>query len=1324
MLLLLCRVAWLSALFLFLLKTIWAPLDELTTYGRLGRNKVLWPILSNRASWTLGYTFATVWSVSCWLLLWRSQDLSIFTSYWTSFLYPLGNHMPIRAHLYMFVFGIQVSRRATECIFVHRFTDRPISIINTILALSFYAFAVLSPPLEILHRTTSSPSNVDLSWFDFLAIMIFFYSSLQQCMIHMILSKQEKKKGRYCLPKEAHWKEVVCPHYFHEIVIYACLWVISGAHLFSSNTLIFLFVSLNLSKTAIMTRKTYEKEGQKVRRFAAEVTARLDLSSIQPEKSEKRFDLCAVSLPINGRMNENERKDTRYVFLGRDRNREKHKIRAPSSNSLSGCLYLYPRFHSSPSWVYFYLSLPWDEQICSIKSVELLKAALDIVEFSQTWTEMESCRLRGDGRFENHSEPHAQATSTSTRLTLTTNNTRITMMKGAAILLLLTILSAAVADTCSQGYSYCPDVNSCYDTTQYTCEKDKFNGNNRLCAVGTTACNDICIASCAYQCNADGSYSVLANRTCPPPPTCLGANSFACGEACYDSTKFCCVSGQPQDISACPDATSSVCDDTADCPFGIFNLGSLADGQLRLNFGPGASSVNFTLKQGALVDNRGHQCYISSSGQLQCDQVPQTSDTSFCTSGDYLSHKGSLVWYACAIGTGGSNIYTASIDARACSATYLYVTPNCPATVATSSVAPTQATTSSAAPTKAPTSSAAPTTSAAPTSSAAPTKASTSSAAPTTSAAPTKASTSSAAPTTSAAPTSSVAPTKASTTSAAPTTSAVVTKSSTYVPSSTIAPSTTPSVCIPGGISIPVPFCYFSFDFGISLGGIIKDDSGKGRHGTCLGQPKSVKGLFNLGLSVDASVGFQGLRVDKVAGLGGSFSFATWLKISAGSDKTMKIVSTKSGLFSLISGWELSLCPTTKSVSFSSGFQSVSWNIDFTAEAYFHLAFTADANGKVTLYINGVAGASQTVRISKCTGSLYIASDKSNCNFKGHLDDFLAFDVCLTIEQIISIINNRCTTTATTALPSGPKPVTGVPEASKPATKPATKPSEAPKPTEASKPATKSSEAPKSSTPSASSSPSKPKKTCGLPWSYWSFDNNKDGKCNDDSGHGRHASYSGSWDQTIGKLRKGCQWKSDKSLHLNVPSCNLYKSFTVATWVKFDSCSGNQVLATTKGLLSGWEIAFDGDKKQFVFTSSLGSQVWWDASSVQANVWVHVSLAVDSTTAECFINGDSCGSKKVAACSAGISGLKIGAKPTLLGTTSQLKGSLDEFLVFDKVLDREQVCDARDKYQTGADVPSNNWSKQTTSSLDWGVDWEHADLPSSRADRLVNWWKF
>ncbi|PRP77925.1 hypothetical protein PROFUN_08459 [Planoprotostelium fungivorum] len=803
----------------------------------------------------------------------------------------------------------------------------------------------------------------------------------------------------------------------------------------------------------------------------------------------------------------------------------------------------------------------------------------------------------------------------------------ITMMRRTLFFLL--VLTATIAQQCEQGFSYCPDVNACYEPTQYNCQPDRYNGQSRLCGAGTFSCNDVCIAECAYQCNANGTYSSRSDRTCPPTQVCQPGYS-ACGDACYNSDQYCCISGSPQDIQSCPQPTSTSCDRAAGCTFELVHVGQLHDGQLRLNYGPGAFPVNFTFTtDGKMVDNRGQTCYLAANGQLQCNFEAQTTVTDFCISGDYLSHAGGLVWYECDVGTGGSNLYNVSIDSQSCSALYLYVSSQCDSAPSTISQAPTGS-----------------------------------------------------------------AVTAPSTTS--------------YVPPVVTSTPFTTTRCSSGfGITLPIPFFYFSFDLGVSVGGSIKDDSGNGRNGIVVGKPLSIFGFISAALSFDLNAGLQGIRIDNVDKLGLNFTIATWVKVktcyhcdrfsifsqvSANAKSTMKIATTKTGIWSSTKGWDLTFCPKTQRVTFSTAFQSVSWEVKVAAEAWFHLALTADVSGRVNLYVNGVAAASQNVRVSLSLSSkLYIASDKNKCSFSGSIDDFVAFNVALSLQQIVSIRDNRCATTTST------KSI-GSTQATRSQTPVTVFPTKAP-----------CDFCPKPPTP--------PKSTgCGFPWLYWSFDKIKNRTvCNDDSGHKRHGSFLSNCTLIDGILRRAVHHSATDSISL--PDFSLSAVFSLSTWIKLSSSSQASVVATTKvqaGAAAGWELRFDAQAGIFTFESTGNSRASWTVQ-VNAGVWSHLAVSVENGFVELFINGISQGVKNITACVNSSVGLRVGVK---------LAAQLDEFLIFDRALDTEEVVDAMNKYKTGKDISAGSWS-QKSNDLDWGVGWEKsASLDVTARSRISSWWKW
>lgn len=83
------------------------------------------------------------------------------------------------------------------------------------------------------------------------------YISVQQNKCHKKLASTPKHKDVYTLP-QGYWFELVaCPHYFFEIVIYCSLWMLSGRRLMSCNTMILMFVTMNLVRTSIETKRKY-----------------------------------------------------------------------------------------------------------------------------------------------------------------------------------------------------------------------------------------------------------------------------------------------------------------------------------------------------------------------------------------------------------------------------------------------------------------------------------------------------------------------------------------------------------------------------------------------------------------------------------------------------------------------------------------------------------------------------------------------------------------------------------------------------------------------------------------------------------------------------------------------------------------------------------------------------------------------------------------------------------------------------------------------------------------------------------------------------------
>ncbi|PRP75321.1 hypothetical protein PROFUN_05632 [Planoprotostelium fungivorum] len=245
-------------------------------------------------------------------------------------------------------------------------------------------------------------------------------------------------------------------------------------------------------------------------------------------------------------------------------------------------------------------------------------------------------------------------------------------------------------------------------------------------------------------------------------------------------------------------------------------------------------------------------------------------------------------------------------------------------------------------------------------------------------------------------------------------------------------------------------------------------------------------------------------------------------------------------------------------------------------------------------------------------------------------------------------------------------------------------------------------------------------KQCGLPWLYWSFDNTKDKRCTDDSGHGRHGTFNTNASIVTGKLRRGCDWKSNSLFFITLPQFTL-EQFTVATWLRLDSKQGENIIASTKGWYDGWELSLDGKTNVITFQSSRRDSVQWKPDSLPLETWFHLAITVSPNRVELYLNGVSSGPKAIVQIVRSGSSLSVGRKLR----ADPFRGALDEFLIFDRLLDKEEIMDALSKFRSGTLVTKTNWSKQTN-SYEWGARWEldTKQLTAVRMDRLKHWWIF
>jgi len=170
-------------------------------------------------------------------------------------------------------------------------------------------------------------------------------------------------------------------------------------------------------------------------------------------------------------------------------------------------------------------------------------------------------------------------------------------------------------------------------------------------------------------------------------------------------------------------------------------------------------------------------------------------------------------------------------------------------------------------------------------------------------------------------------------------------------------------------------------------------------------------------------------------------------------------------------------------------------------------------------------------------------------------------------------------------------------------------------------------------------------------------------------------------------------------------------------WVRFQvSTSGGYKIASTKasnGAAAGWELELNAATKTINFHGAGSSKASWSCSEIDTNTWFHLSLVVSGSSSECYVNGNSKGHQTVSECSAG-GALWVGNSASKNG---QFKGSMDEFCLFDRALNSDQVAFARDTY---TNVQTGSWVSQATS--DWGASWERSITTPARASRVNTWW--
>lgn len=161
---------------------------------------------------------------------------------------------------------IQSSRRLFECIFVSKFSnDSHMNVSHYIMGLSFYASIVLNTLIGLsLFFDGQQKDFLSLQKLDFYVLILitfFFLFSIDQFHYHNYLAQLRK----YSIPTFGLFKEVACPHYLDEILIYFTVMLIgirnfSGSLVEINYILAWIFVTTNLSISSFESLDYYRTQ--------------------------------------------------------------------------------------------------------------------------------------------------------------------------------------------------------------------------------------------------------------------------------------------------------------------------------------------------------------------------------------------------------------------------------------------------------------------------------------------------------------------------------------------------------------------------------------------------------------------------------------------------------------------------------------------------------------------------------------------------------------------------------------------------------------------------------------------------------------------------------------------------------------------------------------------------------------------------------------------------------------------------------------------------------------------------------------------------------
>lgn len=182
-------------------------------------------------------------------------------------LYLLSNSALFRTLLLSTILLMHLTRRSLECLFVHIFSPRSISLHNLVLMWAYYAAAPFVLLIDLAAQSTDGILHPGLYGYDMIQVVIigvgvevFIIGSVMQFYAHHTLAagrttEDGKVSHEYFVPKGGLFDYISCPHYLAELIIYASFTLIAGFT--RGSLLVLLFVALTMGSQALKTHAWY-----------------------------------------------------------------------------------------------------------------------------------------------------------------------------------------------------------------------------------------------------------------------------------------------------------------------------------------------------------------------------------------------------------------------------------------------------------------------------------------------------------------------------------------------------------------------------------------------------------------------------------------------------------------------------------------------------------------------------------------------------------------------------------------------------------------------------------------------------------------------------------------------------------------------------------------------------------------------------------------------------------------------------------------------------------------------------------------------------------